>query len=112
MISRRRPIRPLHFPHANSQEEAPDQEAAAPRDQHGRGDPQALNRWLDNHRNHHIHFVRSRWPLPQRGDAEGFPLPETAGIKDPVIMTSLQCRDCNRGIKVAVDDDFGQDITK
>ncbi len=75
-------------------------------------DLETLNRWLDNHRNHHIHFDRSRWPLPQRGDAEGFPLPETAGIKDPVIMTSLQCRDCNRGIKVAVDDDFGQDITK
>ncbi len=75
-------------------------------------DLDTMNRWLDTHKGHPIQFVRSRWPLPQREDAEGFPLPETAGIRDPVIVTSLQCLDCRRGIKVAVDNDFGQDITK
>jgi len=73
---------------------------------------ETMNRWLDTHKSHQIKFVRQRWPLQETHDVEGFPLPEAAGIKDPMIMTSLHCLDCRRGIRVSVDNDLGQDITK
>ncbi len=73
---------------------------------------EGMNRWLEEHKSHQIRFVRERWPLPKADDPEGFPLPAAAGIKDPVVLTLVRCMDCKEGFKVAVDNDFGQDISK
>jgi hypothetical protein len=69
-----------------------------------------MNEWLETHKSHRFGFVRRRWPGPTH-DEEGFPLPDAAVITEPLIMTSLHCAECNRGIRVAVDQDIGQDIT-
>ena len=71
-----------------------------------------MNQWLEEHKSHQIRFARERWPLSNTDDPEGFPLPAAAGIQDPGVLTSLRCLDCKTGFKVALDRDFGQDISK